>query len=152
MTGYLAKIGNQNKGLYNTSGRGTPDVATQSQNFRVIDQGVDQGYMGTSCAAPTFNGIIALLNSARVSANKPTLGFLNPWLYSDGLAGLNDITHGASTGCNGLGRFNEGSNGSPIIPGAAWNATQGWCVLFSYKSIIMSKAVLELGADKQPFE
>ncbi|TVY18022.1 Tripeptidyl-peptidase sed2 [Lachnellula arida] len=126
VSGYLAKIGDQNAGYFNTSGRGFPDVAAQSQNFRVIDQGIDQGYRGTSCAAPTFNGIIALLNSARVSANLPTLGFLNPWLYAVGDFALNDVTLGASTGCNGFGRFNIGANGSPVIPGAAWNATEGW--------------------------
>jgi len=126
VTGYFKKIGNQNKGYYNTSGRGFPDVAAQSQNFRVIDQGVDKGYRGTSCAAPAFNGIVAQLNSARVSSNLPTLGFLNPWLYTVGQYGLNDITHGAGTGCNGFGRFNIGANGSPVIPGAAWNATEGW--------------------------
>lgn len=126
VAGYLKKIGNQNKGLFNTSGRGFPDVAAQSVNFRVIDQGVNKGYRGTSCAAPTFNGIIAQLNNARVSSKLPTLGFLNPWLYSAGQFGLNDITHGAGTGCNGLGRFNSGPNGSPVIPGAAWNATEGW--------------------------
>lgn len=39
---------------------------------------------------------------------------------------MNDITTGASTGCNGLTRFNGRPNGSPVIPGASWNATEGW--------------------------
>jgi len=93
---------------------------------------VDKGYRGTSCAAPAFNGIIALLNSARVSSGLPTLGFLNPWIYSVGKFGLNDITTGAGTGCNGLGRFNISPNGSPVIPGAAWNATEGWDPVTGY--------------------
>lgn len=54
------------------------------------------------------------------------MGFLNPWLYTIGQFGLNDVTHGAGLGCNGLGRFNGPANGSPVIPGAAWNATKGW--------------------------
>jgi tripeptidyl-peptidase-1 len=101
-------------------------VAAQAQNFRAIDQGVDKGYRGTSCAAPTFNAMVALLNSVRVSSGLCTLGFLNPWIYTVSQFGLNDITTGAATGCNGLGRFNIGANGSPIIPGASWNATEGW--------------------------
>ena len=129
---YLQKIGDKHYGLYNTTGRGFPDVAAQAQNFRVIDQGMDKGYRGTSCAAPTFNGIIALLNSARVSSGLPTLGFLNPWIYSIGRFGLNDITSGASTGCNGLGRFNSGANGSPVIAGASWEAASGWDPVTGY--------------------
>ncbi|KAE8453079.1 hypothetical protein EG329_012266 [Mollisiaceae sp. DMI_Dod_QoI] len=132
VSSYLKKIGDKNKGVFNTTGRGFPDVAAQSLNFRVINQGVDNGYEGTSCAAPAFNAIVALLNSARISSGLPTLGFLNPWIYSTGKFGLNDITHGASTGCNGQKRFNNGANGSPIIPGASWNATEGWDPVTGY--------------------
>ncbi|KAE9377811.1 putative Tripeptidyl-peptidase sed2 [Stipitochalara longipes BDJ] len=123
---YLKKVGSKNKGWYNPKGRGFPDVAAQALNFRVIDKGNDAGYMGTSCAAPTFNAIIALLNSARVDSGLPTLGFLNPWLYSTGRLGLNDITKGRSEGCDGFGDFHRGQNGSPVLPGAGWNASVGW--------------------------
>ncbi|KAF4627946.1 hypothetical protein G7Y89_g10209 [Cudoniella acicularis] len=131
---YLRKIGDKNKGYFNTSGRGFPDVAAQAQNFRVIDQGADQGYRGTSCAAPTFNGIISLLNSARLSSGLPTLGFLNPWLYSFGYLGLNDITLGEGTGCNGLGRFDISPKGSPVINGSSWPATEGSTLQFEQAS------------------
>ncbi|CAG8976517.1 hypothetical protein HYALB_00006014 [Hymenoscyphus albidus] len=123
---YLKTISDHNKGYFNTSGRGFPDVAAQGVNFRVFDKGRDNGYRGTSCSAPAFNGIIALLNSARISNGQPTLGFLNPWLYTIGKFGLNDITTGQSTGCNGLSRFNSAPNGSPVIANATWPATKGW--------------------------
>ena len=55
----------------------------------------------TSAAAPTFAGVIGLLNDARLLAGKSTLGFLNPFLYSRGYKALNDITGGASYGCTG---------------------------------------------------
>jgi hypothetical protein len=45
--------------------------------------------------------IIALLNDARLRAGKPTLGFLNPWIYSSGYKGFTDITAGQSDGCDG---------------------------------------------------
>ncbi|PQE04679.1 Peptidase S8 S53 subtilisin kexin sedolisin protein [Rutstroemia sp. NJR-2017a BBW] len=63
-----------------------------------------------SCSSPAFAGIISLLNNARLSAGKRPLGFLNPWLYSVGKQGLNDIVHGGSKGCTY----------------ASWNATVGW--------------------------
>ena len=54
---------------------------------------------GTSAAAPTFAGIVTLLNDASISAGKPPLGFLNPMLYSIGAGGLRDITQGNAPGC-----------------------------------------------------
>ena len=58
---------------------------------------------GTSTSAPTFTGFVSLLNDARLKAGLPPLGFLNPFLYSKGLAGLNDITIGHNTGCGTKG-------------------------------------------------
>ena len=81
---------------------------------------------GTSAAAPVFASVIALLNDARLRAGKPTLGFINPWLYANGYKGLTDITAGEAVGCNGVnGQTGQPINGS-IIPFATWNATVGW--------------------------
>ncbi|KAG6364221.1 hypothetical protein INS49_005819 [Diaporthe citri] len=119
-------VGNNLTGMFNASGRGFPDVAAQSVNYHVIDKGRDSAVRGTSAAAPTFNGIVTLLNSARLQAGQPTMGFLNPWLYSNASAAMNDITTGASTGCDGQARFHGKPNGSPAIPGASWVAAPGW--------------------------
>ena len=82
---------------------------------------------GTSAASPTFAGIIGLLNDARLRAGKPPLGFLNPFFYSEGYKALNDITTGASYGCGGIDpQSNEEVPGALVIPGAHWNATEGW--------------------------
>ena len=132
VSSYLEKIGDHNKGYYNPNGRGTPDIAAQGLNVHIIDKGVDVPTHGTSCGAPIFNGIVALLNSARVSSGLPPLGFLNPWLYSVGRSALNDITEGASIGCNGFSKFMGPPNGSPVIPGASWNATEGWDAATGY--------------------
>ncbi|KAF8264281.1 peptidase S8/S53 domain-containing protein [Lactarius quietus] len=59
--------------------------------------------------------IISLLNDYRISQGKPPLGFLNPWLYGGGLAGLNDITFGSNPGC--------GTNGFSSIVG--WDPVTG---------------------------
>ena len=40
-----------------------------------------------------------LLNDARLSKGLPSLGFLNPLLYSVGVSGFNDITVGNNPGC-----------------------------------------------------
>lgn len=122
---YFHHLGQANKPFFNRHGRGFPDVAAQGYGFRVYDKGVLKGYQGTSASAPAFAGVVALLNDARLKAKKPTLGFLNPLLYSAPDA-LNDIVLGGSTGCDGHARFNGAPNGSPVIPYASWNATAGW--------------------------
>ena len=75
---------------YNTSGRAYPDIAAQATHFCVVPFGC--GVAGTSCASPTAAGIIALLNDLRLSAGKPTLGFLNPLFYENAAA-FNDSAH-----------------------------------------------------------
>lgn len=101
-------------------------MATQAVNFRIISAGRDSAVQGTSAAAPTFNGIIALLNTARIASNQPTMGFLNPWLYLNASTAMNDVTTGTSTGCDGLSRFSGPPNGSPVVPNAGWAAAEGW--------------------------
>ncbi|KAJ6111462.1 Peptidase S8/S53 subtilisin/kexin/sedolisin [Penicillium sp. IBT 18751x] len=123
---YLQKLGTKQAGLFNANGRAFPDVAAQGESYAIYEKGALTKVDGTSCASPAFAGIIALLNDARIEAGKPTMGFLNPWLYGDGLAGLNDIIYGGSTGCDGQSRFGGSANGGPVVPYASWNATTGW--------------------------
>jgi len=40
------------------------------------------GIGGTSLAAPTFAGVLALVNQARFAKGKPAIGFVNPALYT----------------------------------------------------------------------
>ena len=72
-------------------------------SFRVFWGGEPVLIGGTSASSPAFAGIVALLNDARLSAGLPPLGFLNPFFYSKGAAGFNDITVGNSTGCGTIG-------------------------------------------------
>lgn len=76
-----------------------PDVAAQGDNFRIFFRGRPGLIGGTSASSPAFTGIISLLNDARLSRGLPPLGFLNPFLYSIGKAGLTDITVGNNPGC-----------------------------------------------------
>ncbi|OOF91438.1 hypothetical protein ASPCADRAFT_155183 [Aspergillus carbonarius ITEM 5010] len=123
---YLASLGSKFSGLFNASGRAFPDVAAQGMNYAVYDKGVLGQFDGTSCSAPTFSGIVGLLNDARLRAGQPVLGFLNPFLYGIGQDALNDIISGGSLGCDGRNRFGGTPNGSPVVPWASWNATPGW--------------------------
>ncbi|KAI0737695.1 tripeptidyl peptidase A [Daedaleopsis nitida] len=101
------------EGLFNPNGRAIPDVAAQAAFFRVFLQGRPVSAAGTSAAAPTFAGIVSLLNAARLEQGLPPLGFLNPLVYAiEAVApqAFNDITTGNNPGC--------GTSG--------FNATKGW--------------------------
>ncbi|KAF8592730.1 subtilisin-like protein [Ramaria rubella] len=105
VTAFLKVQGNTNKGLFNPNGRGYPDVAAQGDNFEIV---LDKEVFligGTSAASPTFAGIVSLLNDARIAAGKPSLGFLNPLLYSKATKAFNDITVGNNPGCGTEGFF-----------------------------------------------
>ncbi|KAI1188319.1 tripeptidyl-peptidase [Nemania serpens] len=117
VSSYLSRIGTTYSRYFNASNRGFPDVAAQGSSFAVIDKGRSALLSGTSASAPTFAGVIALLNAARKSQGVAPLGFLNPFLYSNAAA-FTDITSGYSSGCTSNSAF--GRNG------ARWNATAGW--------------------------
>ncbi|KAI0048738.1 subtilisin-like protein [Auriscalpium vulgare] len=103
VTSFIKSIGTSFSGLYNTTGRGFPDISAQAENFQIVLSGRTESIDGTSCASPTAAAVISLLNDFRLSEGKPSLGFLNPLLYSTGTAGLNDITSGSNPGCGTTG-------------------------------------------------
>ncbi|KAF9077859.1 subtilisin-like protein [Rhodocollybia butyracea] len=111
---YLNKTGNLYEGLYNRTGRGYPDVSAQGENIQIIMYGEPEPVNGTSASSPIFAAIIALLNDELSSAGKPSLGFLNPWIYAHPEA-FNDITSGSNPGC--------GTDGFPALPG--WDPVTG---------------------------
>jgi kumamolisin len=92
-------------------GRGVPDVAGDADpttGYNVLVDGSPAVIGGTSAVAPLWAGLTALINQ---SLGQP-IGFLNPLLYSQGVAGLRDIVTGGNGGydarqgwdpCTGLG-------------------------------------------------
>mmetsp|Transcript_18496 Transcript_18496/g.50951 ORF Transcript_18496/g.50951 Transcript_18496/m.50951 type:complete len:573 (-) Transcript_18496:115-1833(-) len=100
---------------YSSAGRAFPDVAAQAVNFMVILDRVPYPVSGTSCASPTFAGVVSLLNDLRLGKGQPPLGFLPPLLYSKLAPTFTDITTGANPGCD-----------SPGFPATAgWDAVTG---------------------------
>jgi hypothetical protein len=55
--------------------------------------------------AQTFAAVISLLNDHRLRNGGRPLGFLNIWLYSFGIGGMNDITSGSNPGCGTKGFY-----------------------------------------------
>ena len=93
VTTYLQELGDDLQGLFNTSGRGYPDVSALGVNIMIAAGGEFGAVDGSSAASPIFASVVSLVNDARAVAGKSPLGFLNPFLYANpGI--FNDITNG----------------------------------------------------------
>lgn len=113
---YIASLNGTYDGLYNKSGRAYPDISAQGNLDVIVYAGNLIRVGGTSASSPTVAGILALVNDALIAAGKPTLGFINPWLYKEAYRTFTDITIGSSYGCN--------TTGFPAQAG--WDAVTGF--------------------------
>ena len=107
---YLGKVKLPQK-KYATNGRGTPDVSLLGESYTIILDGLTTYSNGTSASAPTFAGIISLLNEICLTESGKSLGFLNPFLYGNPNM-LTDIT--------------KGTNAIEQNKAAGWDAITGW--------------------------
>ncbi|KAF7857959.1 hypothetical protein EAF04_009316 [Stromatinia cepivora] len=113
---YLASLPKNITKYFNATGRAFPDIAAQGYAYITVWNGTLVHLDGTSAATPTASAILALINDALIAAGKPTLGWLNPWLYKKGYKAFTDITSGSSSGC--------GTDGFPATAG--WDAASGF--------------------------
>jgi len=105
--------------FFNRNGRATPDVSALGIGYQVVVNGKTESVGGTSASAPTFAAIISLLNDKRLSAGKPTLGFLNNWIYQTAAA-HSDAFFDVTTGSNG-----DGCCGSGFQCARGWDPITG---------------------------
>lgn len=97
---------------YNQTGAAFPDVSAQSENFNIVVGGFTTFVAGTSCASPTFTGVVSLLNDLRLQAGKSPLGYLNLLFYKNPSM-FTDITSGNNPGC-GTNGFQAAVGYDPI--------------------------------------
>jgi Subtilase family len=114
---------------YNAAGRGTPDVAALGINFQVLYRGQWMGVGGTSASAPTFSGMITLLNDYLLTNGKQTMGFLNPWIYKH-----KDMFYDVTVGDNFIG-------------GVGFKCQQGWDPVTGLGTLDFKKAKAVLDAE-----
>lgn len=105
------------EGRYNASGRGVPDLAAVGVNIATAVDGELSLQGGTSASAPLFAAMLNLINEERLAANKSTVGFANPVLYSYASQIFQDITQGNNDMCGGL------VEGFAAVPG--WDPVTG---------------------------
>jgi hypothetical protein len=111
-----------------TSYRNIPDVALTADNVYVTyGNGTNATVGGTSCAAPLWAALTALINQQAVSAGRTNVGFLNPAIYTLGksaafTANFHDITVGNNTSSNSPNLF-YATNGYDLCTG--WGTPAG---------------------------
>lgn len=94
---------NMNSNGGSTTHRNVPDVALTADNVYVTYGNGTSGTLGgTSCAAPLWAALTALVNEQSVSKGNATVGFINPAIYAIGEGGaysnsFHDITNGDNT-------------------------------------------------------
>ncbi|KAG4435903.1 hypothetical protein IFR05_008597 [Cadophora sp. M221] len=113
---YVRGLGGKYKGLYNQDGRGYPDISAQGLYFAFVWNQTFSSISGTSASCPLSASIVSLINDDLISCGKPTLGFLNPWLYKKGYKGFTDVTGGNTSSC--------GTSGFPVTKG--WDPITGF--------------------------
>lgn len=98
-------------GLFNNTGksRGYPDISANGANYVIAIDGRFSLVFGTSASSPTLGSILVLINEARQSIGKGSIGFINPVAYAHPEV-FNDVTKGDNPGC--------GTNG--------FDAEKGW--------------------------
>lgn len=68
------------RGVYNSAGRGYPDVSAVGDNIVIYNKGMPTLISGTSASAPIFASLLNRINEERIAAGKSTVGFVNPTL------------------------------------------------------------------------
>jgi tripeptidyl-peptidase-1 len=133
VTGYIKRINGSHDGWYTPKGRASPDISATGSRF-LMKEGWTQ--KGTSASCPVIASMVALANDKRVRAGKPTLGYLNPLLYSEKLRpAYYDVTVGQTGSCTYTeGRVEFG-----------WEATEGWDAATGLGTIDFSKFIEIVG-------
>jgi hypothetical protein len=72
---YLPQI-NLNQRIYNSAGRGYPDIAALAHNYYIQINGDVGSEDGTSASSPVMGGLMGLINAHRKRANRPAVGFV----------------------------------------------------------------------------
>ncbi|KAK4445709.1 tripeptidyl-peptidase [Podospora aff. communis PSN243] len=108
--------------LFNRTGRAMPDISAVGSAFQIYQNGNLQQVLGTSASTPVVAAMVALVNDARMRKGKPSLGWLNPVLYSERVKKvLRDVTWGRSYGCY----FPDGTSSLGWRAGRGYDAVTG---------------------------
>lgn len=87
-------------------------LRAQGANYVVAVDGTFSLVFGTSASSPTLGSILTLINQARLTRGKSSVGFINPVAYEHPEV-FNDITEGGNQGCGTPG-FESAPGWDPV--------------------------------------
>ena len=90
---------------------------------------------GTSASCPVIAGMVSLINSARLDAGKPALGWLNPKIYALNGSFANDVTSGN----------NKCTRSASLCCYQGFYAAPGWDPVTGFGSVNFEKFCLAFG-------
>jgi len=133
-------------GVPSASARAVPDISLNASDahdpYFIISGGTPYWVGGTSASAPSFAGILALLNQYLVQnkvQSKAGLGNINPKLYAMAAAATPGVFHDVTMGNNivpcQLGTLNCSSGQLGFTAGPGYNMVTGLGSVDSYKFI-----------------
>jgi tripeptidyl-peptidase-1 len=135
--GYSSTIGRPSwqTGHNPCSNRGIPDVSLAGHQYNVYVGGELISVDGTSASAPTFGGMLSLINARRKAAGKSSVGFINPAMYQADASAFNDITDGD----NGCGSIQDLDLNQQVLCCGGYKARPGWDAVTGLGSINFAK-------------
>jgi len=96
---------------YNATGRGYPDLSAifgLAVPYCISSGGRFEGVAGTSASSPVVASMFGIMNNIQFLAKKPSLGFVNQWIYqllAEHPDSFFDVTTGENNGGSGQGFF-----------------------------------------------
>jgi hypothetical protein len=127
-----------------TTQRNIPDVALIADNvYASYDNGSGGALGGTSCAAPLWAGMAALINQQAAASGKTSVGFLNPAIYAIGKsasysANFHDTTSGDNTSADSPDLFHAAA-GFDLCTG--WGTPSGQALIDSLSGVRITFSV-----------
>jgi len=121
-----------------TTMRNGPDVSMPADNVSFFFNGSWGGIGGTSCAAPLWAGITAVMDQQRAANGLGKLGLLNPAIYAIG-AGANYT--------NDFHDITAGNNANNVL---GYNAVPGYDLATGWGTPIVANLVTDLAGGTSP--
>ena len=138
---------------YNAKGRGYPDISLLGVDYSVMLNGQIDYVYGTSASSPVLAAMITLLNTLRAKKGLPTVGFMNPTLYSNQPSSrYKDVTSGTNEYCSTSTNPSSALKCSGFPTAVGWDPVTGFGSITFVNLAAMFNVTVKYSNTPQPFQ